>query len=135
MDAECFKSFSDDLLLPLKELLQTTYIFLEAEIECSLSWITVFFVESVTLSNKSTMKPLCWNTYRNVVPNVEIVQSVWKLWGVCRYAELSDPQEVKLELIVKLLGNSEYTQIKQLKWLLEDEVNWMDKGASSYYIT
>lgn len=73
MDAECFRSFSDDLLLPLKELLQTTYIFLEAEIERSLSWITVFFVESVTLSNKSTMKPVCWNTYRNVVPNVEIV--------------------------------------------------------------
>lgn len=54
---------------------------------------------------------------------------------MCRYAELSDPQEAKLELIVKLLGNSEYTQIKQLKWLLEDEVNWMDKGANSYYIT
>lgn len=45
-------------------------------------------------------------------------------------------QEVKLELIVTLLGSSEYFQIKQLKWLLEDEVvNWMDKGGDSYYVT
>lgn len=46
-----------------------------------------------------------------------------------------DSQEVKLELIVGLLGNSEYVQIKQLKWLLEDEfVSWMDKGTGSYYV-
>lgn len=37
---------------------QTRYIFLETEVEHSLSWITVFCVESVTLSNKSTTKPL-----------------------------------------------------------------------------
>lgn len=66
MDAECFKRFSDDLLLPLKELLQTRYIFLEAEVEYILSWITVFCVKSLTFSNKSTMKPLCWNIIRNV---------------------------------------------------------------------
>lgn len=70
------------------------------------------------------------------MPNVEIVQSVWKLWGVCACAQLSDSQEVKLELIVPLLGSSECFQIKQLKWLLEDEVvNWMDKGGGSYYVT
>lgn len=69
------------------------------------------------------------------MPNVEIVQSVWKLWGACRCAQVSDSQEVKLELIVGLLGNSEYVQIKQLKWLLEDEfVSWMDKGTGSYYV-
>lgn len=59
VDAECFKSFSDDLLLPFKELLQIRYILLEAEVEHFLSWITVFCVESLTLSNKFTMKPLC----------------------------------------------------------------------------
>lgn len=46
---------------------------------------------------------------------------------MCRCAQLSDTQEMKLELIVTLLGNSAYAQIKQLKWLFEDEVvNWMD---------
>lgn len=41
---------------------QTRYIFLEAEVEHYHGLL--FCVESVTLSNKSTMKPLCWNAYR-----------------------------------------------------------------------